>query len=270
MITKLYSAARPLEGAHSTSPEKQATQRDRTGAPMPAMGDMNVLHARQCRNMSVSASAPSKKGALDSSGTGTGFADVAIEADMSGASLVRAEDRRGVERQDAAVAGDEDVIVLVDLALTGLAARLDHALRERREAPHVVRGQLAAARVARQRAARPQLAVGDEVAAFALRAVAVVLERDEDRVRVTVVQLEHVDVGQLDAGLTQGHRPRCGGTRVDARIAVAAPGVARRALAEAAQVDRRLAQIARALRRGHDHGDAAVGDQAAVEEVQRL
>src|SRR3954452_1670688 len=255
MITKLYSAARPLEGAHSTSPEKQATQRERTGAPMPAWGDMNVLHARQRRNISVSASAPSKKGALDSSGTGTGFSAVAIEVDMSVASLVRAEDRRGVERQDAAVAGDEDVVVLVDLPLARLAARLDHALRERREAPHVVRGQLAAAGVARQRAPRPELAVGDEVAAFALGAIPVVLERDEDRVRVAVVQLEHVDIGQLDAGLTQRHRPRLGGARVDARIAIAAPGVAGRALAEAAQVDRRLAKLARPLRRGDDHGD---------------
>src|SRR3954453_22100421 len=211
MITKLYSAALPLEGAHSISPEKQATQRGRTGAPMPAMGDMKVLHERQRRNMSVSASAPSKKGALASSGTGTGFAAVAIDVDTSVASLVRAEDRRGVEREDAAVAGDEDVVVLVDLALTGLAARLDHALRERREAPHVVRGQLAAARVARQRAARPQLAVGDEVAPFPLGAVAVVLERDEDCVRVAVVQFEHVDIGQLDAGLTQSRRARLGG-----------------------------------------------------------
>ena len=137
---------------------------------MPAMGDMKVLHARQRRNMSVSASAPSKKGALDSSGTGTGFADVAIEVDMSGASLVRAEDRRGVERQDAAVAGDEDVVVLVDLPLAAWPRAWITPSDERREAPHVVRGQLAAARVARQRAARAELAVGDEVAAFALGA----------------------------------------------------------------------------------------------------
>jgi hypothetical protein len=41
-------------------------------------------------------------------------------------------------------------------------------------------------------------------------------------------------------------------------------------LAEAAQVDRRLAQVARTLRRGDDDRDAAVGHQAAIEEMQRL
>src|SRR4051812_27677334 len=166
MITKLCSVARPPAGAHSRSPEKHVTQRGRTGAPMPAIGDMYVRHARQRRSISRPSSAPSKNGALCSSGTGTGLAGAAVEGVMSGPSPVGAEDLRGVDRQDAAVAGDEDVVALGDLPLARLAARLDHALRERREAPHVVGGQLAAARVARQRAARAELAVGDEVAAL--------------------------------------------------------------------------------------------------------
>ena len=40
--------------------------------------------------------------------------------------------------------------------------------------------------------------------------------------------------------------------------------------AEAADVDRGFREIARALRRGHDQRDAAVIDQAVVEQVQRL
>src|SRR3954465_699917 len=99
MITKLCSVARPPAGAHSRSPEKQLTQRGRTGAPMPAIGDMYVVHARQRRSISLPSSAPSKNGALGSSGTGTGLAGAAVEVVISGASLVRAEDRRRVEGQ---------------------------------------------------------------------------------------------------------------------------------------------------------------------------
>src|SRR3954453_3790309 len=109
MITKLCSAARPAAGAHSRSPEKHATQRGRTGAPIPAIGDMKVLHVRQRRSMSRPSTAPSKHGAPASSGTGTGLVLAAVGVVMSGAPLVRAEDRGRVERQDAAVAGDEDV-----------------------------------------------------------------------------------------------------------------------------------------------------------------
>ena len=60
------------------------------------------------------------------------------------------------------------------------------------------------------------------------------------------------------------------GAGVHGRLAAGALVVAGPGLAEAEQVDRRLAQVARALGRGDDHGDGAVGDQAAVEQVQRL
>src|SRR6266516_3427550 len=111
-----------------------------------------------------------------------------------------AEDRRRVVVEDAAVAAREHDVVALDLSLARLATRLDHRLRERCEAPHVVGGELPAARVGWKRAAGPELAVRDEGAAFTLLAEAVVLERDEDGVGVAVVQLEDVDVVARDAG----------------------------------------------------------------------
>src|SRR6185503_8704280 len=154
--------------------------------------------------------------------------------------VVRAEDRGRVEVQGAAVSGDEYVAVVLDLAPAAVAAGLDHALRERREAPHVVRGELAATGVAGQVAAGPEPAVGDERAALALRAEAVVLEGDEDGVRVAVVELEDVDVGELDTRLAQRELagPRRAG--VDRRLAPGPRRIPGRALAEAAQVHRRL------------------------------
>ena len=116
----------------------------------------------------------------------------------------------------------------------------------------------------------PELAVRDERAAFALRAEAVVLERDEDGVRVAVVELEHVDVVERDAGHAQRELAGAPGAGVDGRLAPGALVVAGSGLAEAEQVHRRLAQVARALGRGDDDGDGAVRDQAAVEQVQRL
>src|SRR6185369_1088145 len=88
-----------------------------------------------------------------------------------------AEDRGRVPVEDAAVPADEDEVVLVDLPLAALSARLDHSFGERREAPHVVGRELSAARVRRQRPVRRELAVLDEGAALSLRAEAVVLER---------------------------------------------------------------------------------------------
>src|ERR687887_246036 len=98
--------------------------------------------------MSSPRAAPSKKGVLASSGTGTGRAASTV---TSGGML--AQDRRRVEVEDAPVAAREHDIVLRDLAPAGLAARLDDRLRERREAPHVVGGELPAAGVGGERSA---------------------------------------------------------------------------------------------------------------------
>src|SRR5881409_2922661 len=97
-------------------------------------GHMNAPHARQRCSMSSPLAAPAKNGALASSGIGTGRCDWTL---ASGGMF--AQDHRRVVVEDAAVAAREHDVVLLDLPLARLAARLDHRLRERREAPHVVR-----------------------------------------------------------------------------------------------------------------------------------
>src|SRR5690349_9021310 len=105
---------------------------------------MNAPHARQCCSISSPRAAPAKKGALASSGTGTGRCDCSV---ASGGML--AQDRRRMEVEDAAVAARDHDVVPFDLSLAGLAARLNDRLRERREAPHVERRELPAAGVRR-------------------------------------------------------------------------------------------------------------------------
>ena len=63
---------------------------------------------------------------------------------------------------------------------------------------------------------------------------------------------------------------RARGPAVDAPVDTAGSRVPGRALAEPAQVHRRLPEIARPFRRGDDHGHAPVRDQAAIEQVKRL
>src|ERR1700757_479683 len=250
MSAKLYRVARPLEGAQTSSGEKQCRQRGRSGTPRYAVGDMYVSHAAQRSSINLCSSAPAKKGALASSGTGIGFAAVTAVLRMGLLVLVLAEDRGGVEVEDPAVARHEHVVVLGRLTRAALTARLDHALRQRREPPHVVGRQLAATGVAGQRTARSELAVGDERAALSLLAEPVVLERHQDRVRVAVVELEHVDVRQLDTRLSEGERPGFGGAGVDGGVALGARRVAGGALPEPPEVHRRLPQFARVPGRG--------------------
>ena len=83
---------------------------------------MNVPHERQRCSINSPRAAPSKNGALPSSGTGTGRCDCSV---ASGGML--AQDRRRVEVQDAAVSAREHDVVLRDLPLARLATRLSTA-----------------------------------------------------------------------------------------------------------------------------------------------
>src|SRR6266542_3071026 len=238
------------------SPEKHSTQRGLTG-------HMKAPHEPQRCSMSSPLAAPSKKGALSASGTGTGRSDSTV---ASGGML--AQDRRRVVVEDAAVAAREHDVVLLDLPLARLATRLDHGLRQRREAPHVIGRELSAAGVGGERAAGAELAVLDERAAFALLAEPVVLERDEDRVRVAVVQLEDVDVVARDACERESLLARALRTGVDPRIAAAALVVAGRSLRGGSDVDGRLPEVLRAVGPAQNHCHRAVRDETAVEEVE--
>jgi hypothetical protein len=123
-----------------------------------------------------------------------------------------------VEVKGAAVAADEDVVVGC-LAVAGLAAGLNDGFGEGGEAPHVVAGELSASGVGGQLAAGCELAVGDEWSTIALGAEAVVLEGDQDGVRVTVIELQLIDVVAVDAGLPEGGLCGFGGAGVDPGVA---------------------------------------------------
>src|SRR5579863_6238696 len=105
-----------------------------------------------------------------------------------------AEHEGGVVFEDAAVAAGQGDVMPGHLPVTAVAAYLDDGFAERRETPHVVAGQLTAARVAGEVAARGQAAVLDEPPALSLGAEAVILERHENGVGVAVIELDEVDV----------------------------------------------------------------------------
>jgi hypothetical protein len=183
---------------------------------------------------------------------------------------VRAQHQRGVVGQDAAVAADRDDVGGGRLPVATLAPGLDDRLRQRGEAPHVVGGELAAAGVHRQRPAGPERAGGGQRPAFALRAEPVVLQRHQHRVGVAVVDLAHADVTGTDAGHGHGGRARDGCAGGQPELAAPFHRLAGMALPPAPDVHRRLGQPGGPLGAGHHHRHASVGDQAAVQQVQRL
>ena len=67
----------------------------------------------------------------------------------------------------------------------------------------------AAIRIERQLAdAGDEIAIGDESAAFALRAKAEILQRDQHRDREAVIDRRILDIGRRDTGLGEGLRTR--------------------------------------------------------------
>src|SRR5436190_10463880 len=165
MTAKVRTVPRPLAWNHSLRSERQLSQCMRAGRRA-------CPQSRQRMSMRRPSRAPSKKGWDASSGSGTGFISI---GSVIGSTRVGAEDEGPVVAEDAPVAGAEDDVVLLDLAFTALSSALDDGFAERGHAPHVVAGELAAAGVGRERAARAELAVFDECSSFALLAEAVVL-----------------------------------------------------------------------------------------------
>ncbi|MBG9885013.1 hypothetical protein ABE10_00115 [Bacillus toyonensis] len=170
--------------------------------------------------------------------------------------------------QDAAVPADQGGLCTRDLALAAVASQLQHGFAQRREAPHVERGELSSARVARETAPRTETSFLDEGPAFAFRAEPVVLQGHEDRVGIAVVQLDHVQVVERDPGHRRGTRPRIRSSGDKAPGGVV-PQLSRAVgLSVAAHLDRRAGEIVRPFTRGDDHGDRAVADHAAVQASQ--
>src|SRR5205814_891607 len=160
---------RPLTVIHSVA-APQRGQRATSGANSPSP----VTHPRTASRRSAAAS---KKPALASSRFTGGPPRDSDARSSASIARMRAEDQGRVVLEDAAVAAHHHDVRAIDLAFTGLTPDLHDRLRQRRHPPHVERGELAAAGIARQRPGRAEPAVGDERTRFALGAEAVVLER---------------------------------------------------------------------------------------------
>ena len=159
-----------------------------------------------------------------------------------------------------------DVAVL-DLPLAGLAAQLADRFRHAGEIAEVIAGEQAAAGVDRDAAAGPDGARFHERAALALLAEAVVLELEQHLGGEAVVELAAVDVVERERRLSE--RLLLGARHRHVGEILLLPPQVRRHFAEALaeHIDRRLRAVLGAVGRGEDEGDAAVGDEADVEQV---
>ena len=135
---------------------------------------------------------------------------------------------------------------------------------------HVGFRQVAAGGIDRQLAAEPDaLAALDKRSGLALLAEAGVLQPEQDRDREVVVELRHVDVAGADAGhlVGIGDAARLMRQIPPVGLAQVLHGMA---LAHPQDRDRLFLAVACPLGRRHQDADRAVGNEAAVEHVQRV
>src|SRR5581483_11140017 len=152
------------------------------------------------------------------------------------------------------------------------ATHLPHALLQRIHAVHARMhiGQTAAIGVERQFPARPSVAVGDELAGFLIRHETEIAEAEQRQMREGVVDHQMIDVLVHDASFLEGQRTR------DLEGARGVEGLHladhRRfhALAGAEDIDRLARKILRAIRGGENQRAAAVGDEAALQQAERI
>src|SRR5580704_11675450 len=102
------------------------------------------------------------------------------------------------------MAGGEDDITVLDLALAAFPAQLAHGFGKSSQIAKMVAGQQPARGVDRNRAAGADRARLHECAALALFAPSVVLQLEQDLAGETVVELGAVDVMERDIGLLEG------------------------------------------------------------------
>src|SRR5690242_14282315 len=133
-----------------------------------------------------------------------------------------AEDDCGVVVEDPAVCTDQDIVAAWHLTGAAMAAGLHHRLRQRREAPHVVTGKLAAPGVCRQCSPRSELAVGDKWPALTFWAETVVFQGHEYCVGVAVVELAGANILAGDSRHPERDLGRTFCARLNAGVSVGA------------------------------------------------
>ena len=117
---------------------------------------------------------------------------------------------------------------------------------------------------------RPRVAAGDKRGRFALAAEAKIFKPVDGQVRECIVDHDVVDIAVADARVAHGVRPgdtECAG---GAQILHLADHGGFRAFAGAEDVHGLLREVPGPLRPGQDQGAAAVRDEAAFEQVERI
>src|SRR5450755_2494003 len=196
----------------------------------------------------------------------------AREARTSDVQLHIGESRDSGSAPSGASRKDEDGYRSFVKIIVPLAAHLPHALLQRIHAVHAGMhvAQSAAIGVERQLAARPGVAVGDEFAGFLVRHEAEVAETVERQMRERIVDHQVIDVLMRDAGFLEGE----GACDLEGARAVKGLHLAdhRRlhALAGAENIDRPGLEILGSLGRGQDQRAAAVGNEAALQDAERI
>ena len=178
---------------------------------------------------------------------------------------------RRPERAARAVGQREIAVLHLHLGMR-LAAQLAHGFQHLGEPAAIARmvaAQATAVGVERQLAgARDQIAVGHQLAALALLGEAQVFELYQHGDGEAVVDRHVLHVGWLHARLGEGRRTAEARARVGQVDLAAHLGL--HELAGADQLDLGPLELGRDLGRHHDDGAAAVGDDAAIQAMQRV
>ena len=157
-----------------------------------------------------------------------------------------------------------------ELTFSAAPHNLHGSFGNRRQAHVVGLRKLSAGRIHRHSAARLDCAVLEPVAPFARFEKTVILKRNLHGVGKTIVDLAGIHRVERDAGHGKGRlfgRPGAGGSGHPVRL-----NNGRRGIMHSHSHDdgRRLLQVARPFKRGHDNGPSAVGNQAIVWQAQRF
>src|SRR5579875_620481 len=110
----------------------------------------------------------------------------------------------------------------------------------------------------------------DERAALAASTETQRLQREQDRDRKRVVDLNHIDFGRSETGHSEGCLPRGNGSLVRGQIGHIRDRIVGMRLPVPKNPDRGLARFPGSFGRRDHHSAAAVGHKATVQQVQRL
>src|SRR5882672_1180957 len=152
------------------------------------------------------------------------------------------------------------------------AAHLSHTLLQRVHAVHAGMhvAETAAVGIERQLAAGPGVAVGNELAGLFMRHEAEIAEAIQRQMRKRVVDHQVIDILVADAGLLEGEWARDPERARTVERLHLADHRCLDAFTGAEDIDRLGLEILGAVGRGQDQRAAAIGDEAALQDAERI